>query len=64
MLRVVAADDGDDLALGGVIDLGHEVVTPLGGDGERLEAIETADDHFAGAARGAHGNVEKRLHGL
>ena len=63
VLRVVAADDGDDLRLGGAVDLGDEVVAPLGGDGERLEAVQAADDDFAGAARGAHGNIEKRLHG-
>ena len=31
VLRVVAADGGDDLVLGRVIDLGDEVVAALGG---------------------------------
>jgi len=60
---VVAADAGDDLLLGGLVDLGDEVVAPLGVDGERFEAVQAAHDQLAGAARGAHGNVEKRLHG-
>jgi len=34
VLRIVAADDGDDLRLGRVVDLGDEVVAALGGDGE------------------------------
>ena len=63
VLRVVAADGGDDLAFGGVIDLGDEVVATLGSHRERLQAVQAADDDLAGTARGAHGNIEKRLHG-
>ena len=63
VLRVMAADGGDDLVLGRVIDLGDEVVASLGGHREGFQAVEAADDDFAGAARGAHGNIEKRLHG-
>src|SRR6184192_3996980 len=64
VLRVVTADDADDFPLGGVVDLGDEVVASLGGDGERLEAVQAPDDDLARAARGPNGNVEKRLHGL
>jgi len=64
VLRVVTADDADDFLLGGVVDLGDEVVASLGGDGERLEAVQAPDDDLARAARGPNGNVEKRLHGL
>ena len=53
----------DDLLFRGLVNLGDEVIAPLGGDREGLQAIEAADDDFAGAARGAHGNIEKRLHG-
>ena len=63
MLRIMPADDGDDLPLGGAIDLGDEVVAALGGDGQRLQAVQAADDDLAGTARGAHGDIEKRLHG-
>jgi hypothetical protein len=63
MLRVVLADDGDDLLLRGAVHLGDEVVTPLGGDGEGLQAVQAADDDLAGAASRFHGDVEKRLHG-
>ena len=63
VLGIVAADDADDLLLGRMVDLGDEVVAALGRDGERLQAVQAADDDFAGAAGGAHGDVEKRLHG-
>src|SRR5439155_5155826 len=63
MLRVEPADAADDLLLGGAVDLGDEVVAPLGGDGERLQAVQAPYDELAGAARGPHGDIEKRLHG-
>jgi hypothetical protein len=63
VLRVMTAYGCDDLLFRGLVNLGDEVIAPLGGDREGLQAIEAADDDFAGAARGAHGNIEKRLHG-
>ena len=63
MARVVALDDADDLCFGGLVDLGDEVVAALGRDLQGFHAVQAADDDFAGAAGGAHGNVEKRLHG-
>jgi hypothetical protein len=63
MLRIVAADGGDDFLLGRVVHLGDEVVAPLGSNGQRLQAVQAADDDLAGTARGAHGDVEKRRHG-
>jgi len=39
MLRIESADAADDLLLGRVVDLGDEVVAPLGGDGQRLQAV-------------------------
>jgi hypothetical protein len=62
MIRVMAPDESDNLLLGRVVDLGHEVVTTLGRDRERLEAVQASDDDFAGAARGAYCNIEKRVH--
>ena len=63
VVGIVLVDDVDDLALGGAVDLADKVVAALGGDREALEPVEAADDDFAGAARGAHGDIEKRMHG-
>src|SRR6185312_10744104 len=63
MVRIVAADDADDLLLGGTVDLTDEIVTPFRGDREGLQPVEAADDDFAGAARGADCDIEKRVHG-
>jgi hypothetical protein len=62
MLRIVPADAGDDLLFSCAVHLGDEIVASLGGDGERLQAVHAADDHFSGTARGTHGNIEQRLH--
>lgn len=61
--RVVLADDLDDLGLSRMIDFADEVVAPFRGDRQGFEAVETADDDFAGGAGGADGDIEKRLHG-
>ena len=63
MLRIEPADAADDLLLGRMVDLGDEVVAPLGGDGQRLQAVQAPYDELAGAACGPHGYIEKRLHG-
>ncbi len=63
VVRIVVADDADDFLLRVAVDLAHEVVAPLGGDGEGLQPIEAADDDFAGATRGADCDIEKRVHG-
>ena len=60
---IVLVDDVDDLALGGAIDLADVVVAALGGDLEALEPYQAADDDLAGAARGAHGDIEQWMHG-
>jgi hypothetical protein len=62
VIRVVLADDRDDLRLRLGIDLGYEVVPALGRDREGFEAIEVADDDFAGPPRGPNGDIEKRMH--
>src|SRR5215469_500570 len=63
VVRIVVADDADDLLLGVAIDFADEVVAPFGSDGERLQPVEAADDDFAGAARGTDGDIEKGVHG-
>ena len=63
MVGVVFADQLDDLGLGRMIDLAHEVVTALGCDRQGFQAVETADDDFAGGPSGPDGNIEKRMHG-
>ena len=63
VLGIVLVDDVDDLALGGAIDLADVVVAALGGDLQALEPHQAAHDDLAGAARGAHGNVEQWMHG-
>jgi hypothetical protein len=63
VVRVVLADDGDDLRLRLGIDLTHEVVTALGRDGERFQAVQIPDNDLASAARGADSDIEKRMHG-
>ena len=58
------ADRLDDLALGRAVDLGDEIVPALGGDLQAFQAVETADNDFAGAPSGFYGYVEKwLLHG-
>ena len=59
---IVLVDDVDDLALGGAVDLADVVVAALGGDLEALEPDQAADDDLAGAARGAHGDIEQWVH--
>ena len=46
-----------------MIDFADEVVAPFRGNRQGFEAVETADDDFAGGAGGADGDIEKRMHG-
>ena len=62
VLRIVRAHGLDDFPLGLRVDLGDEVVLALGAHVEAMHAVHAADDDFAGAARGANGDVQKRLH--
>ncbi len=62
VVRIVLADDGNDLRLRLGINLAHEVVTPLGRDGERFETVQIPDNDLAGAARGLDSDIEKRVH--
>ena len=63
VMGIMFADDGDDLRLRLRIDLADEVVAAFGRDRKGLQAVQTADNDFAGAARGADGDIEKRVHG-
>jgi len=63
VVRIMLADDPDDLRLRLRIDLADEVVATLGRDGEGLEAVQATNNDFAGAAGGAYGDIEKRVHG-
>jgi hypothetical protein len=63
MARIVLPDELDDLGLGRMIDFADEIVAPLGCDRQGLEAIEAADDDFAGGSGGPNGNIEERMHG-
>ena len=47
-----------DRALGGLVHLGDEIVVPLGGNLQAFDAVQTADDDFAGFSRGFDGDVE------
>jgi hypothetical protein len=60
--RIRLADDLDDLALGGPVDVGDEVVAALGRHLEAVEPRHAADDELARAARGAYRDVEKCVH--
>ena len=62
VIGMAAANGRDDLGLGLAVDVGDEVVAALGIDLERIETREAAHDEIAGAARGAHADVEKWLH--
>ena len=63
MVGVALADDLDDLGLSRMIDFADEVVAPFRGNRQGFEAVETADDDFAGGPGGPDGDIEKRLHG-
>src|ERR1700693_1145963 len=63
MRGIEFADDRDDLALGGLVDLADVVVAALGGDLETLQSYQAADDDLAGTACGAYRDIEQRMHG-
>ena len=63
MIGMAAANGRDDIGLGLAVDVGDEVVAALGVDLERVETRKVPHDEIAGAARGAHADVEKWLHG-
>ncbi len=62
VLRVAAANGGDDVGLGLAVDVGDEIVAALAVDFQGIEAREAAYDQIAGAPRGAHADIEQWLH--
>ncbi len=64
VLRVAAADGGDDVGLGLAVDVGDEIVAALAVDLQGIEAREAAYDQIAGAAGGAHADIEQWLHNV
>src|SRR3984957_1331347 len=63
VLGIVLVNNVDDVALSGAVDFADVVVATLGGDLQALQPYQAADDHLAGAARGAHGDIEQWVHG-
>ena len=62
-ISILAPQIMHDLGLSRMIDFADEVVAPFRGNRQGFEAVETADDDFAGGAGGADGDIEKRMHG-
>ena len=63
MIRVQMPDDLDDLALGCAVDFADVVIPALGDHLQGFEPGNGPYDDFARGARGADGNIEKRVHG-
>ena len=64
VLRMAAADGGDDVRFGLAVDVSDEIVAALGVDLDRIETRETAYDQIAGTPGGAHSDIEQWLHRL
>src|ERR1700733_3029093 len=62
MIGVCLVDDGDDFLFGGAVDFVDEVIAEFRSNVQAVEARHAANDDFARAPGGAHGDVEKRLH--
>ena len=62
VVGVGLAHDLDDRLFGRAVHLGNEVVGAFGLDHERVAAQRRAVDDRAGAARGAHGDVQHGMH--
>ncbi len=62
VLRMAAADGGDDVRFGLAVDVGDEIVAALGVDLDRIETRQAAHDQITGAPGRAHADIEERLH--
>ena len=62
VLRVAAANGGDDVGFGLAVDVGDEIVAALAVDFQRIEPRQALDDQIAGAPRGTHADIEEWLH--
>jgi hypothetical protein len=54
----------DDVALGGHVDFGDEIVLTLRPHVQAMHPVHSTDDDFSGAARGTNGNVQQWLHAI
>jgi hypothetical protein len=64
MLRVAAANGGDDVGFGLAVDVGHEVVAALAVDFQGIETRQAAHDQITGTPGGTHADIEQWLHRL
>jgi len=58
MVWIGATDGRDDLGLGSPVNIGHEIVTTLARDFERIEPVEAAYDDLGRTACRAYGDIE------
>ncbi|MCY1508910.1 hypothetical protein D9M68_432350 [compost metagenome] len=63
VVRVGLAQGLDDGELGCAIDLGDVILGVLLVDGDNVQALDRAENQFTGAASGAQGDIQHRLHG-
>jgi hypothetical protein len=57
------AQGGDDALLGGAIDFGHVIFRVFFVDLDGIQALDGAENQFAGAAGGAQRDIQHGLHG-
>src|SRR5580692_11407533 len=62
MIGIELVDDLDDLAFGRTVDFADVVVTAFGADFQAVQPYQGANNDFAGATCGAHGNIEQWVH--
>jgi hypothetical protein len=62
MLRVAAANGGDDVGFGFAVDVGDEIVAPFAVVFLGFEARKAAHDQITGAPGGTHADIEQWLH--
>ncbi|MNQ85683.1 hypothetical protein D3C85_1008550 [compost metagenome] len=63
VVRVGLAQGLDNGELGSAVDLGDVVLGVLLIDGDNVQAFDRAENQFTGAASGAQGDIQHRLHG-
>jgi len=62
MIGIGLLEAGANLVLGHAIDVADEIVFALGLDIDAVKPVDMVDNDVAGAACGAHRNVDHRLH--
>ena len=63
VVRVGLAQRVDDFLLGGTINLGNVVLSLFLVHLDAIQAFDGAENQFTGAASGAQGDIQHRLHG-